>query len=47
LAATNGRTLLILRDPSEAENVEKPRELHRQYRAREVGALAEEDKGRV
>jgi len=34
-------------DPSEAENVEKLKELDRHYRAREVGAAMEGDKGRV
>lgn len=34
-------------DPSEAENVEKLKELDRHYRARKVGAAMEGDKGRV
>ena len=34
-------------DPSEAENVERLKELDRHYRAREVGAPVEGDRGRV
>jgi hypothetical protein len=47
LAATNRRTSPISSDPREAENVEKPKELDRHYRAREVDMQVEGDKGRI